>query len=98
MHGGIKTDALGSVHAIQAKNASEFISSLWRAFNVLQTVLLYCFCCLDLSSPWGAEVLCWGQSEIPLAGNEICEQNINFILKIHHGVPARPTLYLGVIP
>lgn len=93
MHGGIKTDALGSVHAIQAKNANAFISSpLWRAFNPLQTVLLRCFCCLDLSSSWGAEVLCWGQSEIPLANNEICEQNINFILDIDHGVPGRPTL------
>lgn len=93
VHGGIKTDALDSVHAIQAKNASEFISSsLWRAFNPLQTVLLYCFCRLVLSSPWGAEVLCGGQSEIPLADNEICEQNINFILNIHHSVPGRPTL------
>lgn len=27
VHGGIKTDVLGSVCAIQAKNASEFISS-----------------------------------------------------------------------
>lgn len=83
MHGDIKTAAFGSVHAIQAKNASEFISSsFWRAFNPLQTVLLlYCFCCSDLSSPWGAEVLCWGQPEIPLADNKICEQNINFILK-----------------
>lgn len=84
----LSVETLCLVHAILPENFwiyfTFFLKSIWsfQACSALLLSLLRPHC-----SVWGAEELCRDRTEIPLACNKICEQNINFSLKIYYFVP-----------